>query len=389
MFRFSIFLFGILYSTACIDFSEYSAGDVLTDLGNGVRVEALKKPRKLNNDLILGQAMIFNSSMPTGGDLDLGSPNQAFGGPGVGSGGVMTSNFANKIAQGNVLIISEDEDSMDPDDNKNGGRLKFFFNPPRYIDSVGLLDPENVVRLRVFTADGGNTNIRNSARGNNSFERVYIGLPQVRKLTVVFKDSGAVTDIGCQITPECVADFAIDFETFTAGQSVTTLGYGIDVSATRHGSSGPESVQAMIFDSSYPSGDDLDLGTPHRSVGGPGKGVGGRIGAMFENVVSQGKILIISEDGDSSDPDDASSGGVLDFQFSTPTYVNDIGLLDNEEGAHVTIRMADDTVTTIEIPGRSNNAFEIVQIQLPTIVAMSVDFSGSAALTHINASTCP
>lgn len=47
--------------------------------------------------------LIFDSSDPTGGDTDLGTPNQAYGGPGVGNGGA-----SNDSPMGNVAIIAED-----------------------------------------------------------------------------------------------------------------------------------------------------------------------------------------------------------------------------------------------------------------------------------------
>jgi hypothetical protein len=382
----------ITADSACMDFSNFQAGDVVTNLGNGVRVIAEIKPRQHDNELFPGQAMIFNSSDPTGGDFDLGTPNEDFGGPGIGVGGGMSSIFANKEPQGNILIISEDEEATDPDDNANGGRLKFFFNPPRFIKSIGLLDTEMDVKVKVYSMDGAVAQVRQTGRGNNSYQRVHIGMPQVRRLVVVFKESGAVTDLDCQVQPLplCAGtDIVVDFEDYTTGQVVTNLGFGIKVKATRHGRSGKsEPADAMIFDSTAPSGGDLDLGTPHESFGGPGVGIGGAAGTLFENIVPQGNILIISEDGDRSDPDDEASGGVMTFTFKKPTYVKEFGILDNEEGATAILILTDNSTTTIDIPKRSNNSFETIQIQLPNVVEMSINFGGSAAVTHIYASKC-
>ena len=51
----------------------------------------------------------FNSSIPTGGDPDLGSPNQTCpgGGPGVGVGGVVGAPFENCTSLGMLVIIEE------------------------------------------------------------------------------------------------------------------------------------------------------------------------------------------------------------------------------------------------------------------------------------------
>jgi len=57
----------------------------------------------------------------------------------------------------------------------------------------------------------------------------------------------------------------------------------------------------MIFDSSHPSGGDFDLGTPNEYYGGPGKGVAGGPGPT-QNDKALGNVVIVSEDGDSTDP---------------------------------------------------------------------------------------
>jgi hypothetical protein len=58
--------------------------------------------------------MIFDSSNPTGGDFDLGTPNSMFAGPGISSDGDQPSN---DTALGMVLINSRDLDASDPDDS--------------------------------------------------------------------------------------------------------------------------------------------------------------------------------------------------------------------------------------------------------------------------------
>jgi len=42
--------------------------------------------------------IIFNSSNPTGGDLDLGTPHQDFGGPGIGVGGANNQPGENNVS---------------------------------------------------------------------------------------------------------------------------------------------------------------------------------------------------------------------------------------------------------------------------------------------------
>ena len=81
---------------------------------------------------------------------------------------------------------------------------------------------------------------------------------------------------------------------------------GVTISAQRDTNNTAEN-DAMIFDSANPTGGDSDLAT-----------------------ASQGNILIISEDNDSSDPDDAVGGEIV-FDFDYPSDLYDIKLIDIEE----------------------------------------------------------
>jgi hypothetical protein len=98
--------------------------------------------------------------------------------------------------------------------------------------------------------------------------------------------------------------------------------------------------------------------------------------------------LIISEDGFSSDPDDEAAGGLLNFTFAQPQYIRDIGILDNEEGVRILAISVDGQTKEFNVPGRGNNSFETVPLRLSDVVVLSIDFFGSAALTHIKASRC-
>lgn len=110
--------------------------------GLGVNVSAWN-----NNPDHPDKAIIFDSANPTGNDADLGSPNNAFGGPGVGVGGTLTNN----LGLGNILIIAEhDRDPNgdgrvdNPDDESSGGVLRFEFDSRVKILSARILDIEEV-----------------------------------------------------------------------------------------------------------------------------------------------------------------------------------------------------------------------------------------------------
>ena len=140
--------------------------------------------------------MIFDSSAPTGGDRDLGTPNQNVGGPGIGTGGE-SGIGANDVALGNILIISEDADASDPDDNFNGGTLIFTFDSPVMLDEIGLLDVDTrEATLRLLDSSGQVILTKQvDGKGNNSHQTVALDATGVSRLEVVLSGSGAVTDL--------------------------------------------------------------------------------------------------------------------------------------------------------------------------------------------------
>ena len=85
-----------------------------------------------------------------------------------------------------------------------------------------------------------------------------------------------------------------------AGTLVTDQFEGINVFT-------PSEFGVMVFDTNNPTGEDRDLAAE-----------------------DLGNVLIISEDGDTSDPDDDAAGGTIKVEFDEPSTVEAIGLLDIE-----------------------------------------------------------
>ncbi|MDY7092239.1 MAG: choice-of-anchor A family protein [Acidobacteriota bacterium] len=142
--------------------------------------------------------MIFNSFAPTGGDPDLGTPNQDFGGPGVGAGGGLGMPGENSIPEGNILILSEDADSSDPDDDRNGGVMIFDFDVPVEIHSVRVLDIDNgeLVDLLAFDADGFLMGQATAvSMGDNSAQDVLLFASGISRLEAQFAGSGGLAEI--------------------------------------------------------------------------------------------------------------------------------------------------------------------------------------------------
>jgi len=97
---------------------------------------------------------------------------------------------------------------------------------------------------------------------------------------------------------------------------------------------GPHSL--IIFDSSNPSGNDPDLGTPNTDFAGPGVGNGGKSGMPGQNDKSWGHLLIVAEDivdgnndGLVDDPDDEAGGGsIQSVAFAAPIVLERVVLVD-------------------------------------------------------------
>jgi dienelactone hydrolase len=153
----------------------------------------------------------------------------------------------------------------------------------------------------------------------------------------------------------------IDFETagdllLVAGTVITNQFEGIEVSTpdTPYG--------AMIFDSAHPTGGDRDLLAPEL-----------------------GNVLIISEDGDSNDPDDNARGGTLRFEWDDQVNVVSLGLLDIEEsgGSIQLFDESDQLIRSVDIPDSSDNSFQEVALGVSGVTQMDILFAGSGALTDI------
>lgn len=170
----------------------------------------------------------------------------------------------------------------------------------------------------------------------------------------------------------------------------------------------PGSHPVMVYDSSCPggcTGGDPDLGTPNSGFGGPGVGSGGAPGKAGRNGLPRGNLLIVSEDGDSSDPDDEADGGMIVFHFDDPVRVDEVHVVDIDEGcgggggddlaAPVragagctpgTVKAfdaADALIVERPLLNLGDNSFQIVPLGVDGVSKLKVTFSGSAALSEV------
>jgi hypothetical protein len=198
-----------------------------------------------------------------------------------------------------------------------------------------------------------------------------------------------------EIVDECPP--SIDFETDATGNIRLVPGEIIDDLNQPWASEGiwlstgdPVNHPLMIFDTSAPTGGDVDLGTPNQRftippdfiIPGPGKGNGGK-----SNQIPRGQVLIISEDGDSTDPDDVDAPGLMRFDFDPPVELTEIRLLDIERGESGGTATAYDDVGNVILTRPlfvlGDNSFEVVQFLRKDVSRLDIELAGSAALTAV------
>ncbi|WP_134643122.1 hypothetical protein [Pseudaestuariivita atlantica] len=155
----------------CEGFDGAQSGDVVSDQFAGVTVSAQRAGDAADSE---NDAMIFDTANPTGGDHDL--------------------SYAGK---GNVIIISEDNDSGDADDNAHGGTISFDFDVVSTVSSLTVLDVEEAGgSIDLFDVDGELINSVAIPAGTDNGEAVIdINTDGVASMDVNLVGSGAVDDL--------------------------------------------------------------------------------------------------------------------------------------------------------------------------------------------------
>jgi hypothetical protein len=206
-----------------IDFEDLLEGQVLDKVSNGSGAAGLPNGFVTIfgfNPLFgvaVNAAVVFDSSCPPGGvstdcagqDTDLGTPNETFGGPGVGTGGEVGSTFENDSPLFNLVIVAEDlvdsdGDGIidDPDDaDVDEEFIEFDFRTLKgkknvTVNSITYVDNdagEFNARLEFFgpgTLDPSTIGLQ--PVGDNGANTVVPGIEGVTHMRVVLDGSGAV-----------------------------------------------------------------------------------------------------------------------------------------------------------------------------------------------------
>ncbi len=196
-----------------IDFECLSAGAVVSEArpaGGGTPVGVVATNPAMCDDI--NAAVVFDTSCPggcSGGDDDLGTPNQMYGGPGVSRGGA-SAEGSNDRALGKVLIVAEslvdaDGDGLvdEPDDQADelvSVLFDFTASGPVTLHSLVLIDIEPArtpVRIEALDAAGVPLRVVAPAcTGDNGVGEVSLGdIEGVSYLVILIDGSGAVDEI--------------------------------------------------------------------------------------------------------------------------------------------------------------------------------------------------
>jgi len=176
------------------------------------------------------------------------------------------------------------------------------------------------------------------------------------------------------------ATVTVDFEGLAEGAPVDSVAVGSGASgAAVDGSIGVVGERralrgvnrAMVFDGSC-----LPLGTNRGCTGGDSD--------LFFPLL--GNLLIVSEDGDSSDPDDARDG-VLTFDFRGfgpgAVTVESLVLIDTDSRRPSLTLVTGAGASTERLPSTGNRRSRVVDLGTPGVVEMSLDLRGEGAVDQI------
>jgi len=411
---------GVLQSLNLLDLPAGTIVDeAYTTLGHGPILVRGVSP------LIPGEntAIIFDTANPTGGDDDLGTPNETCGGPGQGEGGEAGAPYENCTPLDKVLIIAADLEDADgdglvddPDDidvaKLDGVQIHLDFSALGSVTmhEAQVLDIDgNAPDPRIEMYDGGGTLLSSvpipNDMGDNGAALIDLGdVEGVVTVIVHLQGSGAFDSFFFTSDPPSECD-PIDFEALPAGtvlsEVYTANGVGPILVSGASPELGSENA-AIIFDTANPTGGDRDLGAPNQTCGGPGRGAGGEVGSVYENCDTMGNVLIVAADlvdadGDGlvDDPDDidhmAIDGATLSFDFSevgtvTPSSITVLDFDGNAPDPRVELFGADGSLlATIAIPNDTgDNGKAVVDLgQTSGVARMVVHVQGSGGIDDI------
>ncbi|QPH54862.1 Ig-like domain-containing protein [Pontivivens ytuae] len=256
--------------THTIDFEQFCRGEVITDQIDGVTISVWA--RNPNHNEGVDEAMIFDTDNPTGGDSDLATDDQ-----------------------GNVLIISEDNQSWNPDDNARGGSFTLDFDEPSTVEQLTWVDIDHgeTNKIKFYDAAGNLiTEMDGLTTGNGGQGTQQFNVDGVSKMVIEMSGSGAIDDIvyatGEEVTTTDTATVTIDIAGTADAAPVVTVD-AVDDAYTVTEDEGAGDVEGNVLDNDSRS----DGAEP-----GPVVQVNGQAGNVGEWIdLTEGGRVMINADG--------------------------------------------------------------------------------------------
>jgi cysteine-rich repeat protein len=261
----------------CVDVIDFEDEPVGTNLGGTKTTQNRPVIVKGTNPRLgaaVNAALIYDSSC-TGGDCsgnddDLGTPNQDFGGPGIGAGGASGSPTRNDESLGNVLVIATSLEDADadglvdvPNDQKGTTvtqELDFSAFAPVSVLGLRLVDvgdTEGAPTVELFDASGGSlgATVVPNAEDNGL---VKLELPPnagVWSMIVTLHGSGAIDNVRLSCDEGgTTTTIGAGTTTTIGGGTTTTIGGG--TTTTIGGGTTTTTVPVQSFECTL----DLDVG---------------------------------------------------------------------------------------------------------------------------------
>ncbi len=153
-----------------------------------------------SNDPILHPPMIFNSTIPTAGDFDLGSPNETCTPPGagIGAGGEVGEPGENCVDLKHILIISDDANPLVPKSYPSGGELVFDFTDPVLFKEMHFLNAAtDGDTITLYDADGVPVELIDIPNvGVNGFTKIQSSFPYpIKQIVVAISGKTAISKV--------------------------------------------------------------------------------------------------------------------------------------------------------------------------------------------------
>lgn len=290
-------------------------------------------------------------------------------------------------------------DLIDPTNASISGR--YFRDENRDgLDNGGANNGLQNIRVKLLDSDGKViASDRTGANGDYSFTGLTAGTYGVRFIDAQSGQALVTPHVGDDDSIDSDATFASDTTSVILGISLNTGEQSIDNDAgvQSKGCDNPDAIK-LTFDN-LERGDVLTTLNPHVTIGAYKFTHDGRwrdADAMIFDTENpsggdddlayngQGKVLIVSEDGDRSDPDDNAFGGALVFDFATPMDVFDLTVIDTEEGGYVALYDADgQLIKRVVLPHLADGEVAQVLLDADGVSRMEVKLGGSGAIDDI------